>query len=82
MKLKRNDLLAKLSAGDMVAIEAKYHARCLAKLYNEVRQIEVDEMSNKNIIGAKHGIVFAELVSGFLVLLKDFIGENMGLFYN
>ena len=27
MKLKRNDLLAELSSGGMIAIEAKYHAR-------------------------------------------------------
>ena len=27
--LKRNDLLKTLSSGNMIAIEAKYHARCL-----------------------------------------------------
>ena len=41
MKLKRNDLLAKLSSGDMIAIEAKYHARCLVSLYNDVRKLEI-----------------------------------------
>ena len=30
-------LIAKLSTGDMVAIEAKYHARCLAGLYNKTQ---------------------------------------------
>ena len=51
MKLKRNDLLAKLSSGDMIAIEAKYHARCLVSLYNDVRKLEIN------------GIAFASLVS-------------------
>ena len=32
--LKDSKLLAKLSAGDMIAIEAKYHAKCLIDLYN------------------------------------------------
>ena len=32
--LNDRKLLAKLSSGDMVAIEAKYHVRCLVSLYN------------------------------------------------
>ena len=31
-------LLAKLAAGDMIAIEAKYHQNCLCSLYNRARQ--------------------------------------------
>ena len=30
-------LLVKLAPADMVALEAKYHTRCLAALYNRVR---------------------------------------------
>ena len=41
MKLKRGGLLAKLSSGDKIAIEAKYHARCLVSLYNDVRRLEI-----------------------------------------
>ena len=36
--LKDNNLIAKLSAGDLIAIEAKYHAKCLVGLYNRARQ--------------------------------------------
>lgn len=32
--LSDNRLLAKLAVGDMIAVEAKYHLHCLAKLYN------------------------------------------------
>lgn len=42
--IKDGALLPKLSAGDMVDIEAKYRAKCLTTLYNqakrEVGQIE------------------------------------------
>jgi len=32
--LKDTKLLAKLSEGDMIALDATYHATCLASLYN------------------------------------------------
>jgi len=35
--LQNEKLLAKLSAGDMVALEAKYHQSCLTTLSNEAR---------------------------------------------
>ena len=33
-------LLGKLSNGDMIALECKYHAKCLAALYNKEREAE------------------------------------------
>ncbi len=35
LKLQEKPLLAKLSAGDLIAQEANYHAQCLASLYNK-----------------------------------------------
>ena len=32
------ELLAKLSTADMVALEAKYHTKCLVSLYNHARK--------------------------------------------
>ena len=54
--------MAKLAIGDMVATDAQYHAKCLAKLYKQA------ELSRKacNISSSEtlmHGIAFAELVS-------------------
>ena len=37
LDLADTELLAKLSEGDMVATEAKYHSKCLVKLYNRYR---------------------------------------------
>ena len=37
VELSDTKLIAKLSEGDMIATEAKYHARCLAALYNRYR---------------------------------------------
>ena len=64
MRLKRNDLLAKLLSGDMIAIEAKYHAKCLVSLYNDVRSLEIKSKSEEEkSMSSLHGISFASLVS-------------------
>jgi hypothetical protein len=39
MVLNDNGLIAKLSAGDLIAIEAKYHVNCLVNLYNRTRAV-------------------------------------------
>ena len=36
--LQDQKLLAKLSTGDLIALEAKYHIQCLVSLYNRARQ--------------------------------------------
>ncbi|KAG0717679.1 hypothetical protein GWK47_053917 [Chionoecetes opilio] len=51
-------LLAKLSAGDMIAIEAKYHRNCLRALYNKIRPAALKDEDADRL----HGIAFAELV--------------------
>ena len=62
MDLQDQRLLAKLSAGDMVAQEAKYHAPCLASLYNKATalQVQADDDDDTNV---SHGIALAELLS-------------------
>ena len=35
--LNERKLIAKLSVGDLIAIEAKYHAKCLVALYNQAK---------------------------------------------
>ena len=37
-----NLLLGKLSIGDMIALEAKYHTKCLLALYNRARKFKAD----------------------------------------
>ncbi|CAG2225133.1 unnamed protein product [Mytilus edulis] len=46
VKLNDTLLLAKLSAGDLIAQEAKYHSKCLVSLYNRASRIE---MKNDNV---------------------------------
>ena len=43
LKLQDKHLLSKLSVGDLIAQEAKYHAQCLASLYNKVRDTKAQE---------------------------------------
>ncbi len=38
-QLQDEKILAKLSAGDMIAVEAVYHKTCLAALYNRIKHI-------------------------------------------
>ena len=55
-------LLGKLSAGDMIAIDAMYHAKCLAALYNKVNRKQFgDDFDNTE--KQLHGIALAELVA-------------------
>ena len=37
LNLQDQNVIAKLSPGNLVAQEAKYHSRCLLKLYNAIR---------------------------------------------
>ena len=53
-------MLAKLAAGDMIAIEAKYHNRCICALYNRARL--ASPMDNDGVEACMHGKAFAELV--------------------
>ena len=61
--VKDTELLAKLSAGDMVALDAVYHSQCLVTLYNRARKESQVMNSENSSERAVAGIVFAELVS-------------------
>ena len=61
--LEDEALLAKLSAGDVMAQEVKYHQKCLTGLYNRVRSLERSKraaVSNEDMINS---LALAELVS-------------------
>lgn len=63
--LQDTDLLAKLSAGDLVAQEAKYHPKCLVSLYNRAERAE--EARNNSVSSRHekmcHAIALADIVS-------------------
>ena len=77
IKLKDTDLLAKLADGDMVAIEAKYHVKCLAALYNRVQKLQTPSAEEDSNETSLHGIAFASLVS-YLEEFRDC--ENVAVF--
>ena len=60
-ELNDTNLLAKLSAGDMISQDAMYHTKCLANLYNKVRPTTKDENLRK--LHEFEGIALAELCS-------------------
>jgi len=55
-------LLAKLSLSDMVALEAKYHTKCLLALYNRARKAQTAQKQTTSKDDEISGIIFAELV--------------------
>ena len=57
-----NELLGKLSLGDMVALEHKYHKDCLSRLHNRARSAKRDTPNDTDNDRTVSGIVFAELV--------------------
>ena len=61
MKLQDKSLLAKLSAGDLIAQDALYHLNCLNSAYNRARETKSSEDSERDRMN--HGLAFAELVS-------------------
>ena len=77
IKLKYTDLLAKLAGGDMVAIEANYHVKCLAALCNRVRKLQTPSAEEDSNETSLHGIAFASLVS-YLEEFRDC--ENVAVF--
>ena len=54
-------LLGKLSNGDMIALECKYHAKCLAALYNKEREAEKFKETESDQEQVFSGLAFAEL---------------------
>ena len=63
LKLEDKPLLAsELSTGDLIAQGAKYHAQCLANLYNKARERKTAAESD-TADATNHGIAFAELFS-------------------
>ena len=60
VKLQDKQLLAKLSAGDLIAQDALYHLPCLVSLYNRARETTTSEDTNADALN--HGIAFAELI--------------------
>ena len=60
--LEDTELLAKLSIGDMVALDAKYHAKCLVGLYNRARKAKAKGYMSTGEKEVVSRLAFAELV--------------------
>ena len=56
-------LLGKLSAGDMVALDAVYHTQCLSKLYKRAAKMKNQVSTPTDEYSVCQGIALAELVS-------------------
>ena len=65
-KLNDSALLAKLSVGDLVAQEAKYHKKCITKLYNSVRDLDNSESAQYKQDDKTRSLVLAQLIDYML----------------
>ena len=59
--LQDERLLAKLSAGDLVALEVSYHAHCVVFLYKKAKMVQ--EKDKEEEVQRPDGIVLAKLFS-------------------
>lgn len=48
MELEEFDLLGRISHGDLIAIEAKYHLKCLIALKNRYRSLKTKIIASKS----------------------------------
>ena len=63
MLLQDMDLIRKLAGGDLIAQEAKYHVKCLVKLYNRKRAHEDSSKNDHDSLRVNEGIALAELLA-------------------
>ena len=70
-QLQDEPLLAKLNAGDMVALDAEYHNKCLVSLDNRVRCTKSSTEPDEDEVN--HGISFAELI----IYIEEVHGDNL-----
>ena len=54
-------LLAMLSEGDMIAVEALYHKSCLSALYNSVRDSQTTKPKADSVHAIIEGMVLAKI---------------------
>lgn len=59
--LQDQKLLAKLSAGDLVALEASYHSSCITSLYKRAETVCKDQAADAQF--QLEGIALAELIT-------------------
>jgi len=64
------NLIAKLSAGDMIALEAKYHKNCITDLHNKSRIVKW-ESGDTDSLELCESIAYAELVSDIADVLQS-----------
>ena len=69
--LNDNKLTAKLSTGDMIATEAKYHGKCLAGLYNKVRKVKSSVIAKENSDNSVTDLDLEELAFAKLIAYID-----------
>jgi hypothetical protein len=62
LQLQDMDLIWKLSSGDLIAQEAKYHTKCLVALYNRKRKY-TDSTTKDNSDSVNQGLALAELIA-------------------
>ena len=74
-KILDKQLLAKVSSGDLVASEAKYHAKCLVALYNAAAGAKTSEQ-NDNCEGGVAEISYPRAFAELAAFIEDALAER------
>ena len=73
-------LIAKLSEGDLIATESKYHKTCLAEFYNKVRKVSPKMSTEEQEKEIVEGIVIAE-IEHYMKSIIEQENETIPVFY-
>ena len=73
-------LIAKLSEGDLVPTESKYHKTCLAEFYNKVRTFASKASTAEQEKSIVEGIVVAE-IERYMREIIEVESDNIPFFY-
>ena len=74
-KILDERLLAKVSSGDLIASEAKYHAKCLVALYNAAARSKTSEQ-NENNEGGTTEKYYARAFAELLEFIEDTLADR------
>ena len=73
-KLLDEKLFKKVSSGDLIASEAKYHAKCLVALYNAAARFKYRKKGRKNQLRSimhEHLLSFLQLLRRHLLIQRN-----------
>ena len=81
-KVCNEELIRKLSGGDLIAQDAEYHLHCLTKLYREPESVDAKDKKSDDRVMILKGQTFSELIDYVESLRGTKAAISMGELYH